>query len=192
MLEREREITLRFLAEPTDVNFGGKVHGGAVMKWIDQAGYACAVGWSGQYCVTVYVGGIRFHRPVLIGNMVEVSAKLIYTGKTSMHVAVEVSAGDRRGDKRRFAAIREEGDRLQQAVQDQRGGLLLCCGRHRENLGVVARLARDHRGAQGQGERGGQGESAFSLTIRQLITPIVALSTLGSTPAGKNFLHRGG
>ena len=94
MLEREREITLRFLAEPTDVNFGGKVHGGAVMKWIDQAGYACAVGWSGQYCVTVYVGGIRFHRPVLIGNMVEVGAKLIHTGKTSMHVAVEVSAGD--------------------------------------------------------------------------------------------------
>ena len=94
MPEREREITLRFLAEPTDVNFGGKVHGGAVMKWIDQAGYACAVGWSGQYCVTVYVGGIRFHRPVLIGNMVEVSAKLIHTGKTSLHVAVEVSAGD--------------------------------------------------------------------------------------------------
>ncbi len=94
MPEREREITLRFLAEPTDVNFGGKVHGGAVMKWIDQAGYACAVGWSGQYCVTVYVGGIRFHKPVLIGNMVEVSAKLIYTGNTSLHVAVEVSAGD--------------------------------------------------------------------------------------------------
>src|SRR3712207_2976564 len=94
MLEREREITLRFLAEPTDVNFGGKVHGGADMKWIDQAGYACAVGWSGQYCVTVYVGGGRFHRPGLIGKMVEVNAKLIYTGKTSMHVAVEVSAGD--------------------------------------------------------------------------------------------------
>ena len=94
MLEREREITLRFLAEPTDVNFGGKVHGGAVMKWIDQAGYACAVGWSGQYCVTGYVGGIRFHRPVLIGNMVEGSARVIYTGRTSMHVAVEVSAGD--------------------------------------------------------------------------------------------------
>jgi uncharacterized protein (TIGR00369 family) len=94
MPERERETTLRFLAEPTDVNFGGKVHGGAVMKWIDQAGYACAVGWSGQYCVTVYVGGIRFHKPVLIGNMVEVSAKLIHTGKTSLHVVVEVSAGD--------------------------------------------------------------------------------------------------
>ena len=98
MAEREREITLWFLAEPTDVNFGGKVHGGAVMRWIDQAGYACAVGWSGQYCVTVYVGGIRFHRPVLIGNMVEVSAKLIYTSKTSLLVAVEVSAGDPKED----------------------------------------------------------------------------------------------
>ena len=57
---RPRAITLRFLAEPTDVNFGGKVHGGADMKWIDQAGYACAVGWSGYYCVTVYIGGISF------------------------------------------------------------------------------------------------------------------------------------
>ncbi len=94
MANQNREITLRFLAEPTDVNFGGKVHGGAVMKWIDQAGYACAVGWSGQYCVTIYVGGIRFFKPVLIGNMVEVQAKLIYTGKTSMHIAVDVSAGD--------------------------------------------------------------------------------------------------
>jgi acyl-CoA hydrolase len=32
------------------------------MKWIDQAGYAAAVGWSGQYSVTVAVGGIRSSR----------------------------------------------------------------------------------------------------------------------------------
>lgn len=94
MTKREREITLRFLAEPMEVNFGGKVHGGAVMKWIDQAGYTCAVGWSGHYCVTLYVGGIRFYKPVLIGHLVEVQAKLIYTGKTSLHIAVDVSAGD--------------------------------------------------------------------------------------------------
>ena len=48
----QSEVTFRFLAEPTDVNFGGKVHGGMVMKWIDQAGYAAAVSWSGRYCVT--------------------------------------------------------------------------------------------------------------------------------------------
>lgn len=87
---------MRFLAEPTDVNFGGKVHGGAVMKWIDQAGYACAVGWSGSYCVTVYVGGIRFYKPILIGHVVEVRARIVYTGNTSMHVAVDVSSSDPR------------------------------------------------------------------------------------------------
>ena len=90
----KREISLRFLAEPSDVNFGGKVHGGTVMKWIDQAGYTCAVGWSGMYCVTVYVGGIRFIQPIHIGNVVEVRARVIYTGNTSMHIAVDVSAGD--------------------------------------------------------------------------------------------------
>src|SRR6185312_10365059 len=91
-----RAISLRFLAEPGDVNFGGKVHGGAVMKWIDQAGYTCAVGWSGHYCVTAYVGGIRFVRPILIGHLVEVAARVIYTGRTSMHIEVEVKAGDPR------------------------------------------------------------------------------------------------
>ncbi len=91
---RPRDITLRFLAEPTDVNFGGKVHGGAVMKWIDQAGYACAVGWSGYYCVTVYIGGIRFYKPIFIGQVVEVKAMVIHTGNSSIHIAVDVSATD--------------------------------------------------------------------------------------------------
>ena len=85
-------VTFRFLSEPSDVNFGGKVHGGAVMKWIDQAAYTCAVNWSSQYCVTVYVGGIRFVNPIHIGDVVEVQATLIYTGRTSMHIAVEIKA----------------------------------------------------------------------------------------------------
>jgi acyl-CoA hydrolase len=91
---QQRELVLRFLAEPSDVNFGGKVHGGAVMKWIDQAGYAAAVGWSGHYCVTVAVGGIRFAEPILIGDLVAVRAKLVRTGTTSMQFAVDVQARD--------------------------------------------------------------------------------------------------
>jgi acyl-CoA hydrolase len=85
-------VTFRFLSEPADVNFGGKVHGGAVMKWIDQAAYTCAVNWSSQYCVTVYVGGIRFVNPIHIGDIVEVQASLLYTGRTSMHIAVDIKA----------------------------------------------------------------------------------------------------
>ncbi len=91
---QDRETALRFLAEPADVNFGGKVHGGAVMKWIDLAAYACAAGWSGRYCITAYAGGIRFVRPIHVGSIVEVIARVIYTGRTSMHIGIEVRAGD--------------------------------------------------------------------------------------------------
>ncbi|EGU42698.1 putative hydrolase [Vibrio ichthyoenteri ATCC 700023] len=94
MSKRQRDITLRFLAEPSDVNFGGKVHGGAAMKWIDLAAYACAAGWSGKYCITAYAGGIRFVQPIHVGNLVEVSAKVIYTGSSSMHIAIDVQASD--------------------------------------------------------------------------------------------------
>lgn len=94
MSGEQRELTLRFLAEPTDVNYGGKVHGGVVMKWIDQAGYAAAVGWSGRYSVTVAVGGIRFVSPIRISDLVTVRTKLVHTGTTSMHFAVDVMARD--------------------------------------------------------------------------------------------------
>ncbi|MCW8345687.1 MULTISPECIES: acyl-CoA thioesterase [Vibrio] len=94
MSSGKREITLRFLAEPGDVNFGGKVHGGAVMKWIDLAAYACSAAWSGKYCITAYAGGIRFVAPIHVGNLVEVTARVIYTGTSSMHIAIDVQASD--------------------------------------------------------------------------------------------------
>lgn len=90
MNQDNRSVKLRILAEPNDANFGGKVHGGVVMKWIDQAGYACAAGWSESYCVTVFVGGIRFIKPIGVGDLVELEAKIIYTGKSSMHILVSV------------------------------------------------------------------------------------------------------
>ncbi len=100
---QQHEVTFRFLAQPTDVNFGGKVHGGMAMKWIDQAGYACAVGWSGAYCVTASVSGIQFVAPILIGDLVAVRARLIHTGTSSMHLAVDVMASDLRKGEQRLA-----------------------------------------------------------------------------------------
>jgi acyl-CoA hydrolase len=91
------ETTFRFLAEPTSVNFGGKVHGGALMKWIDETAYACAAVWSSRYCVTVSVGNIRFRRPIHVGNLVELRARVVATGRTSMHIHVSVYAGDPKG-----------------------------------------------------------------------------------------------
>ena len=116
-MERQRGVTLRFLAEPMDVNFGGKVHGGAVMKWIDQAGYTCAAGWTGTYCVTVYLGGLHFLGPIRVGEVVELRALVIRTGKTSLDIAIDVYAGEPTSPQRRrtghcvivFVALDAEG-----------------------------------------------------------------------------------
>lgn len=88
------KVTFQFISEPTDINFGGKVHGGVVMKWIDQTSYTCARNWAELYCVTVYVGGIRFLKPINIGDVVKIEAKVIYTGTTSIHIAVDVYGSD--------------------------------------------------------------------------------------------------
>jgi len=87
-------ISFQFISEPNDVNFGGKVHGGVVMKWIDQTAYTCARNWAGTYCVTVYVGGIRFYKPINIGEVIKIDAYVIYTGNTSIHIAVDVYSRD--------------------------------------------------------------------------------------------------
>jgi acyl-CoA hydrolase len=87
-------VVLRFLAAPTDVNWGGKVHGGIVMKWIDEAAYLCATRYCGNDTVAVFSGGVRFYRPLLIGHVVEVEARLVYTGTKGMHIAVHVRSGD--------------------------------------------------------------------------------------------------
>jgi acyl-CoA hydrolase len=90
----DNSVEFCFLSEPTDVNFGGKVHGGMVMKWIDQASYACAAKWSKRYSVTVSANGIRFIRPILVGQMVTVNASIVHTGRSSMHIYVVIRAHD--------------------------------------------------------------------------------------------------
>lgn len=89
-MAENHKISFQFISEPTDVNFGGKVHGGIVMKWIDQTAYTCARNWAETYCVTVYVGGIRFLKPISIGEVIKINAYVISTGNTSIHIAVDV------------------------------------------------------------------------------------------------------
>lgn len=93
---KDREFTMRFLAGAENSNIYGKVHGGSMMKWMDEGAAVCAAGWSGLPCVTVSVSGITFHKPVSIGHIVEVHSRLIHTGRTSMYIAVNVSSRDPR------------------------------------------------------------------------------------------------
>jgi len=117
MSAENRESTLRFLASPTAVNFGGNIHGGSAMKWLDEAGYTCATAWRESYCVTAFVGDINFHSPILVGDLVEINAKIIHTGRSSMHVFMDLKSGNpKKGDLSKsmrcimvFVAVDENG-----------------------------------------------------------------------------------
>lgn len=92
----QSSTTLRFLAKATDVGYGERIDGGHVLEWVDKAGYACAAQWSGRYCVTAFLGDIRFARPIAVGERVEINARVANTGRSSMHIVITVSSGDPR------------------------------------------------------------------------------------------------
>ncbi|MDP9936812.1 4-hydroxybenzoyl-CoA thioesterase [Paenarthrobacter nicotinovorans] len=86
-------MNLRFLTAPQDMDHGGEqVQAGRVLEWIDRAGYACAVAWSASYCVTAYVGNVHYDGAIRAGDVVEVDARIIHTGRSSIHVLVSVHA----------------------------------------------------------------------------------------------------
>jgi 4-hydroxybenzoyl-CoA thioesterase len=71
---------------------GMHVQAGRVLEWIDRAGYACAAAWSTSYCVTAYVGNVHYDGNIGPGDVVDVEAKVIQTGSSSIHVLVSVHA----------------------------------------------------------------------------------------------------
>lgn len=95
-------ITLRFIATQADSLSRGKIHGGTLLRWMDEAGFACACAWARGDCVTAFVGSATFAQPVQIGALVEVQARLAFTGRTSMALAVEVHTSDRYSPQRQL------------------------------------------------------------------------------------------
>lgn len=77
---------------PGDANPQGDVHGGTIMKLVDTAGAIAAVRHSRSRVVTAVVDQMTFEAPVHVGDLVELSARLTWTGRTSMEVQVTVVA----------------------------------------------------------------------------------------------------
>lgn len=84
--------TLATLMEPADANPMGNVHGGVIMKLVDQAAAAASIRHSGRICVTVAVDRLDFLGPVHVGDMVMLKAAVNYTHRTSMEAGVRVEA----------------------------------------------------------------------------------------------------
>ena len=87
---------LRFLAESTPAGPQGRVPAGVVAKWVDEAATTVASQWSTSPCLAMHLGCLRLHRPVLVGDLVEVEARLAFTGEASMNIYVEVRSGNPR------------------------------------------------------------------------------------------------
>ena len=87
---KKKEMEMSFLAEPNDANYSGNVHGGKVMKWIDEIGYALSVQFTKRYCVTKFVDDIEFLKPIHIGDLVKLKAKIIKIGNSSLRIRVDV------------------------------------------------------------------------------------------------------
>lgn len=86
------KITLSELMLPSHSNFSGKIHGGYLLKLMDQIAFACASKYSGCYCVTASVDTVDFLNPVEIGELVTLKASVNYVGKSSMVVGIRVTS----------------------------------------------------------------------------------------------------
>ncbi len=86
----DSRFTLSALMGPQDANSHGNVHGGVIMKMVDEAGALVAMRHAGNLVVTVAIDSMTFMEPIRIGHLVMCNAELTYVGRTSLEVRVEV------------------------------------------------------------------------------------------------------
>lgn len=89
---KESSITVVQQMTQMDANLAGNVHGGVIMKLIDNTAGIVGVRHTGGNAVTASIDRIDFHSPVFVGDLLRVSASINYVGKTSMEIGVRVEA----------------------------------------------------------------------------------------------------
>ena len=88
----ESTISLQRLMMPEHSNGLGQVHGGLIMKLVDEAGAIAAMRHSQRACVTVAMDSMVFHSPVRVGQLLSCQARVTYVGRSSIEVSVTVHA----------------------------------------------------------------------------------------------------
>lgn len=85
-------VTLAQLMQPEHANTHGNVHGGWIMKLVDEAGALACMRHAQRRVVTVAVDQMLFREPIRIGDLVTLTAEVSYVGRTSMEAEVHVVA----------------------------------------------------------------------------------------------------
>ena len=86
------QLTMTVLMTPDTANFAGNVHGGTILKLLDQVAYACASRYAGRYVVTLSVDQVMFRQPIHVGELVTFLAAVNHTGTSSMEIGIKVLA----------------------------------------------------------------------------------------------------
>jgi uncharacterized protein (TIGR00369 family) len=89
---RDSRITLSQLMHPEHANLLGNVHGGWIMKLVDEAGALACMRHAQRKVVTVAIDSMVFRQPIRIGDLIILNAEVSYTGHTSMEAEVQVQA----------------------------------------------------------------------------------------------------
>ena len=91
-LVSESKVEISQLMMPSHANPAGNVHGGTIVKLIDEAGGIAAMRHTRQHCVTASIDKIDFISPVFVGHLVIAKASINFVGRTSMEIGVRVEA----------------------------------------------------------------------------------------------------
>ncbi|MEQ1636129.1 MAG: acyl-CoA thioesterase [Methylococcales bacterium] len=101
MAKQEKSLTMTVLMTPDMVNFSGKVHGGIILKLLDQVAYVCAAKYAKSYVVTASLDNVFFKQSINVGELVTFYAHINYVGRSSMEVGIKVVAADLLTDAKR-------------------------------------------------------------------------------------------
>ena len=97
------ELSMTVLMTPDMANFSGNVHGGTILKLLDQVAYACASRYAGRYVVTLSVDQVMFREPIHVGELVTFLASVNHTGTSSMEIGIKVVTENIRAQSVRHA-----------------------------------------------------------------------------------------
>lgn len=81
-------IENRQLVQPNHANNLGTIHGGNVLKWMDEAGAMSAMRFAGNQCVTAHIHNVDFEKPIEVGEIILTESYVYQAGETSVHTRV--------------------------------------------------------------------------------------------------------
>lgn len=102
--KQEKKLFMTRLMTPDMANFAGNVHGGTILKLLDEAAFSCASRYCKTYVMTAALDHVEFKSPITVGDLVTFKCNINYVGRSSMEVGIRVE-GEKIREKTKYHAI---------------------------------------------------------------------------------------